>query len=77
MNEPKADGGASVPCISLLADLEKMRCKAQRLARVERKRVGKDITHFEGFCKGQWLAYDWCASRLRDIIKANKELSNK
>lgn len=70
MSESKDDSGA-VSFISLLADLEKLRRKAQRLARAERKHVGNDITHFEGVCKGEWLAYDWCASRLRDIIKAN------
>ena len=67
-------GGPTVSSTRLLADLEKLRRKAQRLARAERKHVGNDITHFEGVCKGQWMAYDWAACRLRDIIKANAEV---
>jgi len=67
--------GTAVSSTRLLADLEKLRRKAQRLACAERKHVGQDMTHFEGVCKGQWLAYDWVACRLRDIIKANEKIS--
>jgi hypothetical protein len=61
----------------LLTEFEKLRKKAQRLARAERKHVGKDITRFEGFCKGQWLAYDWAASRIKDILDKHKSLAGK
>lgn len=57
---------------SLQEQMERLRRKLQRMACHERKYVGNDSTHFEGVCKGQWLAYDWCASRLLEIIKAEK-----
>ena len=68
MKEPKAPVVASN---ELLAELIKLRKKAMRLANDDRKRVGKDCTHFEGVCKGQWLAYSWAATRIGQIIKAN------
>ncbi len=53
---------------TIIDELKDIRNKAVRSARKSKKCIGKDTTHFEGVSKGEWLAYYWCASKLKDII---------
>lgn len=56
--------------------MEKQLCnlskKLKRKATIERKRIGNDFSHYEGMCKGLWLAYEEAAKEIDRIIKANR-----
>ena len=48
--------------------LKKLVTKLRRKASIERKKVNNDSSHYEGMCKGLWLAYDEAASEIKKLL---------
>ena len=56
--------------------LELLLRRWSRKGNASRSFVGHDSTHYEGVCKGEWLAFMDCASDLKAILEVEKKVEN-